>query len=269
MHHILEEITMKKIVTPMLVLAVLVVAAVMAIGNSTDQTLPFTQNWTNTALISANNDWSGVPGIRGFLGDITATNTTAVDPQTLTADVGATTTDFVFANQTINPSAFISGGPAEFETGSDLGGNPTVAMQGSGSADAPHLIIYINSIGKQTLLLGYNLRDVDCQTNTAIIQQFNAQYRVGGAGAWTNIAGAYTSNASDGLGSSCTKVTPVFVPLPAACNNQSDVEIRIMTTNAVSSDEEIGVDDITVEGTDIPTPNNRASWGKVKTIFRY
>ena len=64
---------MKKIVTPMLVLAVLVVAAVMAIGNSTDQTLPFTQNWTNTALISANNDWSAVPGIRGLLGDITGT----------------------------------------------------------------------------------------------------------------------------------------------------------------------------------------------------
>jgi hypothetical protein len=30
---------------------------------TTPQTLPFSQNWTNTGLITANDDWSGVPGI--------------------------------------------------------------------------------------------------------------------------------------------------------------------------------------------------------------
>jgi hypothetical protein len=271
MHHIHEESNMKKIATPMLVLAALVVAAVMAIGNSTDQTLPFSQNWTNTALISANNDWSAVPGIRGFLGDVTTGNVTNVDPSTLTTDVGATTTDFVFANLTINPSGQSSGGPAEFESGADLGGNPTVAMQGSGTSDAPHLILYVSSVGKQNLNLSYNLRDVDCQAAIpgGTGQSFNAQYRIGGAGTWTNLAGTYVANASDGVASQCTKVTAVSAPLPAGCNNQTDVEIRIMTTNAIGTDDEIGVDDILVTGEDIPTPANNSTWGKVKTIFRY
>ena len=37
--------------------------------NNTVQTLPFTQNWTTTTLITANDDWSGVPGIVGYRGD--------------------------------------------------------------------------------------------------------------------------------------------------------------------------------------------------------
>jgi len=254
---------MKKSVTPVLVLAALAVAAVMAIGNSTTQTLPFSQDWTNAGLITANNDWSAVPGINGYFGENGATNTTGVDPTTLTTDLGDGVTD-VFANQS-NPTTFVSGGPAEF----DGIANPTVAMQGSGTADAPHLIVYINSTGKQNLVLSYTLRDIDCQTNSGIIQQFCAQYRIGNAGAWTNIAGSYVANACDGVASSCTLVTPMSLPLPGACDNQSEVQLRIMTTNAVSNDEEIGVDDISVTGQDIPTATNKASWGKVKTIFRY
>jgi len=252
---------MKKSVTPMLVLAALVVVAVMAISDSTNQTLPFSQNWSNPALITANNDWSGVPGIVGYLGDDNTTTATGVDPQTITGDYGVTVG--VFANQGSN-TAFGSGGPAEFDGLPD----PTVGMQGSGTADAPHLIIYINSLGKQNLTLAYNLRDIDCGT-FAITQQFNAQYRVGGVGAWTNIAGGYTANASSGVAGECTKVTPVSLPLPGACDNQADLRLRIMTTNAPSTDDEIGVDDISVTGQDIPTPTNKASWGKVKTIFRY
>jgi len=239
---------MKKSVTPMLVLVALVVAAIAAIGNSTTQTLPFSQDWSNPALITTNNDWSAVPGINGYLGEVTLTNTTGVDPQTLLADIGDGVPD-VFANQT-NASSFTSGGPAEFDALSD----PTVAMQGSGSADAPHLILYINSLTKQNLNLSYNLRDIDCGATAGIIQQFVAQYRIGGVGAWTNIAGSYVANASDGLASTCTKVTPVSVALPPACDNVAEVQIRIMTTNAVSSDEEIAVDDISVTGEDIPPP---------------
>ena len=254
---------MKKKATPMLVLTALIVAAVMAIGNTTTQTLPFSQNWSNTSLITVNNDWSSVPGIEGFFGEVTGTNTTGVDPQTLTADIGDGIPD-VFANQS-NPTTFTSGGPVEF----DGIPNPTVAMQGSGTADAPHLIIHIVTLGKQTINLAYNLRDIDCQTNTGIIQQFVAQYRIGGSGAWTNIAGSYVANANDPAGSTCTMVTPISVALPAACDNQTEVQIRIMTTNAVSNDEEIGVDDILITGADIPTATHKGSWGKVKTIFRY
>ena len=33
------------------------------------QALPFAQDWTNTSLITTNDDWSGVPGVVGFRGD--------------------------------------------------------------------------------------------------------------------------------------------------------------------------------------------------------
>jgi uncharacterized protein len=248
---------MKKPVTPMLVLVALVVAAIVAIASSTTQTVPFTQNWSNAGLITTNNDWSGVPGINGYFGENAATNTTAVDPQTLTTDLGDGIPD-VFANQT-NASSFTSGGPAEFDALAD----PTVAMQGSGTADSPHLILYIDTLNKQTLNLSYNLRDIDCGATSGIVQQFCAQYRIGGAGSWTNIAGSYVANASDGLASTCTKVTPVSVALPAACNNVAEVQIRILTTNAISNDEEIGVDDISVTGVEIPPAPAVGPWGLV------
>jgi hypothetical protein len=167
----------------------------------------------------------------------------------------------VAANQV---PTFGSGGVAEM----DGLANPTIAMQGSGTADAPHIIVFINSLGKQNLNLSYTLRDIDCG-NFSITQQFNAQYRVGGVGAWTNIAGGYTANASSGVPLDCSMVTPVSLPLPAACDNQADLRLRIMTTNAISTDDFIGVDDISVTGEDIPTPTNKQSWGKVKSIFRY
>ncbi len=55
----------------------------MVEANNTPQSLPFSQNWSNTGLITANDDWSMVPGIVGFLGDYAATSSpTNVDPRT-------------------------------------------------------------------------------------------------------------------------------------------------------------------------------------------
>src|ERR687892_701708 len=71
-----------------------------------------TQNWSNTGQITANDDWSGVPSIQGFLGDISAATTADVDPRTLTGDaLGAID---VIANQG-NPNTNTSGGVAEFD----------------------------------------------------------------------------------------------------------------------------------------------------------
>jgi len=42
----------------------------------------FTHNWSNTGLITVNDDWGGVPSIEGYLGQ-GLTTTTAVDPQTV------------------------------------------------------------------------------------------------------------------------------------------------------------------------------------------
>ena len=105
------------------------VGSVTVQANNTAQTLPFSQNWSNINLITTNDDWSAVPGIVGYLGDIdSATSTTNVDPRTLLADYSNVSAIDVIANQT-NPDTLTNGGVAEF----DGIANPTIALQGSGN----------------------------------------------------------------------------------------------------------------------------------------
>src|SRR5262245_27370437 len=69
-------------------------------------TVPFSQDWSNTGLITTNNNWSGVLGVVGFRGDAMVTGT-GVDPQTVLAD-GSSTPVSVLANQT-NPNTNTTG----------------------------------------------------------------------------------------------------------------------------------------------------------------
>lgn len=204
----------------------------------TGQPLPFSQNWTNTGLITTNNVWSGVPGIVGYLGDYSTGTDTGVDPQTLVSDFSNTTVS-VLANQT-DPNGLISGGVAEFEIA-----DPVVAFQGSGTADAPHIVISVNTTGASNITVSYTLRDVDSSADNSV-QPVALQYRIGASGNYTNVPSAFVADASDGP-STATRVTPVGVVLPAEANNQSLVQLRIITTNALGSDEWIGIDNIRVE----------------------
>ena len=216
-------------------------------ANSTPQTLPFTQNWTNINLITVSDDWAGVPGIIGYRGDDPATTTANIDPQTLTADLSQVVD--VNANLT-NPDTFASGGVSEFEIA-----NPVVGMQGSGTADAPHLVLYLNTTGQSNINLTCNVRDIDGSADDAA-QQFNVQYRVGGTGVYTNVTGGYFADVT--TAATATQVTPVNVTLPSNANNQALVEIRLMTTNAAGNDENIGIDDISVTGTGGPVVTSDA-----------
>ena len=206
-------------------------------ADSTPQTLPFTQNWSNTGLITADDNWSGVPGIVGFRGD-DLTTVTATDPQTILADGSGTPID-VIANQA-NPNTQATGGVAEF----DGIANPVVALQGSGTADAPHIVISVNTTGMSGVKVAYVLRDIDGSTDNAV-QPVALQFRVGSTGNYTNIPAGFVADATTGP-SLATLVTVVSVTLPAAADNQPLVQIRIMTTNAIGNDEWVGIDDIIV-----------------------
>ncbi|WP_293907275.1 Calx-beta domain-containing protein [Phenylobacterium sp.] len=195
----------------------------------------FFQDWSNAGLITTDDNWDGVPSIVGFRGD-DITSATGVDPRTLTGD-GTVTVD-VDANQT-NPNTFTTGGVAEFAIA-----NPTVALQGSGTADAPYIALYLNGAGRQNLHLDVDIRDIDGSADNAT-QPFNIQYRIGGTGAWTNLPGSYIADASTGP-SLATLVNHLSIDLPAALNGQSEIQLRFMTTNAAGSDEWLGVDNIGV-----------------------
>ncbi len=203
-------------------------------------TSSFAQDWSNVNLITVNDDWSGVFSIDGFLGDDASTSTAPIDPQTVVT-LGTGTLD-VIASQT-NPS-LSNGGVAEFELP-----NPVVALQGSGTADSPFLLLYLDTTGVSNINVSYNLRDIDGSADNAI-QPVALQYRLGTSGNFINIPTAFISDASTGpsLG---TLVTPVNVILPTEAENQSQVQLRIITGNATGSDEWIGIDDILISGTPI------------------
>jgi hypothetical protein len=208
---------------------------------TTPQTLPFSQNWTNVGLITANDDWSGVPGITGYLGNFDVGAVTNVDPRTLLTPFATNDIDAI-ANQA--SVALTNGGVAEF----DGIANPVVALQGSGTADAPSIVIYLNTTGNTGINFACNIRDIDDSVDNAA-QQVDVQYRVGGTGNYTSVTGGYIADASSGP--STTMTTPLNLALPAAVDNQALVEIRVITTNAVGSDEWVGVDDISVTSTPV------------------
>ncbi|MEN1971964.1 Calx-beta domain-containing protein [Luteimonas sp. MJ204] len=217
-----------------LALALALSAAIGAAqADSTPQALPFAQDWTDTGLVTANDDWSNVPGILGYLGgDLTSAN--GVDPQTVLGADAAGVVD-VIANQT--NTSISNGGVAEFHIA-----DPVVGLQGSGSADAPYLRIHLDTRGASGIQVSYRLRDVDASADDAA-QQVALHYRVGGTGDFSNVPEAYVADASSPGG---TRETPVSVTLPAEADNQALVELRIMTTNAAGNDEWIGIDDISV-----------------------
>jgi predicted extracellular nuclease len=225
-------------------LLVLLVGSLPATADTTAQQLPFSQDWSNTGLITVNDDWSGVPGVVGYRGDA-LTAAPGADPQTVTAD-GSTTPIDVNANQT-NPNTFTTGGVSEFELA-----NPVVALQGSGTADAPHVVLALDTTDKTDITVAYVVRDIDGSADNAI-QQVALQYRVGAAGAYTNLAGGYVADAT--TGGQATQVTPVSVLLPPAAENQSLVQVRVITADAAGSDEWVGIDDISVTGGDQPPPD--------------
>lgn len=213
------------------------VASNSAHADSVPQILPFVQNWSSIGLVTASDDWSGVPGIVGYRGD-NLTAATGADPRAIFADGTMTPLD-VNANQT-NSDTFTTGGVTEFHLA-----DPTMALSGSGTADAPFLLISLDTTGKNNVLVAYTLRDLDGSSDDAI-QRVALQYRVGSSGNFIDLPGGYVADATDG--GIATRVTPVSVTLPADANNQPLIQLRVMTTNAVGNDEWVGIDDIAIDG---------------------
>lgn len=210
----------------------------VAHADNSPQILPYAQNWSN-AVISSNDDWSTVPGVVGYLGDISSSTTSGVDPQTLLLDYSTISAIDVIANLTNTGST--AGGVGDFDSLSD----PMVAMQGSGTADAPHLLFYLNTTNRQNIRVRYSVRDIDVGTDNSV-QQVALHFRVGNSGNFTNVPAAYVADASDGP--DLSKVTPIDITLPPSADNQPLVILRIMTTNAASNDEWVGPDDLQVTG---------------------
>lgn len=191
------------------------------------------QDWSEAGQITTNDDWSGVPSIVGFLGDIDAGSPTGVDPRTLTGvSLGAVD---VIANQA-NPNTLTNGGVAEFAIA-----NPAIALNGSGTADAPGIVIHLDASGRQDVRVQFNAVDLDGSADNAA-QPIAVQYRIGDSGNWTNVDGGYSADVT--TGSEAGQSTAFDLTLPAEVDGQAQVQVRILTANAAGSDEWVGIDDI-------------------------
>jgi len=225
-----------RIAVPLLIGAFLVgIVGIRSVtANSSGQTLPFSQDWSNTGQLTPTppNNWNGVPGIVGYQG-ANLTATVGVDPQTVLVDGDP---PMVLANQT-DPGSVLQGGVAEFEDG-----NPTIALQGTNTADAPNIVITLNTTGKSNVFVSYNLRDIDDSSDDAMTP-VAAQWRLGTSGTFMNLPAGFVADATTGP-NLATLVTPVEVGLPAAANDKAAVQVRIITTNSSGRNEWVGVDDI-------------------------
>ncbi len=226
-------------------LAALALVATPAAADPAPQHLPLAQDWGDKDLITTDDDWSRVPGIVGYRGDA-LTSADGVDPQTVLADGAATPVD-VLANRS-NPAGLATGGVAEFDGLPD----PAVALQGSSTADAPHLVLRVATTGRSRIAVSYVVRDLDGSADDAV-QQVALHYRVGTDGVFTNVPAGFVADATEG--GSATRVTPVAAVLPPDADDRPHVEIRILTANAVGADEWVGIDDILVGGTPLGSPD--------------
>src|SRR5918992_194436 len=215
--------------------------------------LPFSQAWSDTALISRDEDWSGVAGVVGHRGD-GLTSVPGTDPRLVVADGAGTPVD-VNANETDPRAVGLAAGVTEFELP-----DPVVALQGSATAGAPHPVVSLDTrgrAGRSGVTVRYRLRDIDASSNANAVQPVALQYRVGASGDFAAVAGGFVPDATTGPGAA-TLATPVSAVLPAAADDQPLVQLRILTTDAVGQDEWVGVDDIEVDGSGAvcrpPTP---------------
>jgi hypothetical protein len=227
-------------------LAWLLLGAPPAFASATPAPPPLLQSWSDTGLISVDDDWSRVPGVVGYRGD-GLVPLPGVDPRTVLADGSGTPVD-VTANR-IDPRAVgLASGVAEFELA-----DPVVAIQGSSTASAPHVVLSLDTRGRAGVSVRLALRDIDASGADAV-SAVALQYRVGASGDFAEAPGGYVADATSGP-STATLVTPIRTMLPAGANDKPLVQVRVITTNAAGQDEWVGIDDVDVTAaTAAPTP---------------
>jgi hypothetical protein len=209
------------------------------------QPLPFVQAWSDPALVVADDDWSRVPGIVAYRGDVAGP---AVDPSTISSDI-LPSTPHVRANR-LSANDFAPG-VSELQLA-----DAVVAVQPHGSAEYPHLVLHVRTTNLQDIRVQYRLRDVDGSSRNAVVP-VALHFRIGGTGQWTNVAAAFVADATTGPGQASLE-TLIDVALPAGAADQAQVELRIVagfTEGNPDNVESVGIDDIVVKGVaPDPTP---------------
>ncbi len=105
----------------------------------------------------------------------------------------------------------------------------------SGSSNVLSLCLAVNTSGVTGVQLIYTI-ETQGQTAGGFIDEMDLQYRIGTSGVFTTIAGATYQNTATTTTTTAGVTTgynpsTIYVLLPAACNNQSNVQIRWIPRN--------------------------------------
>jgi uncharacterized protein len=214
------------------------------------QPLPFHQDWSDRGLINFLDDWSHVPGIRGYDGIDEANSQEGLDPRELVSDTTLTSQLAVLPRQR-RPDGLTDVPLAHFIPGGGSGPGrqvaaPIVGLRPQMRFPAPFLLLHLDTRGHPRVVVSYDLVDLDGSRRDAV-QPVALQYRVGEVGPFTNVDGAYVADATEGPRQR-GKVTNVQVELPLEAGDQAQLQLRIISANARGPDEWVGVANITVEG---------------------
>src|SRR5262249_35952081 len=127
---------------------------------------------------------------------------------------------------------------------------PTVALSGDGTAQAPFLLLNLDTRETRNVHVRFSLRDLVLPAST-VTEPFALQYRVGTSGNFTNLATGFVGDATDGPIPG-NLVTPVSATLPGAADDQGQLQLRIITTNPSGTARWIAVDNLQVTASATP-----------------
>ena len=196
---------------------------------------PYDQDWSNGALITANDDWSGVTGVQGYLGgDVRAA--TGTDPQTRHGARAAC----------VDRRHRQRSRPGHLATAASSRSTATRSRcRAAARADAPNLVFHLDLTGMTGTQFSFDARDIDGRRRQRRPADRGPVPGRRIAATTRTCPAGYIADATTGP-SLATLVTHRDVALPAATDGQADVYVRVMTTNAAGTDEWVGIDNVAI-----------------------
>jgi hypothetical protein len=223
------------------------VVMVLGMGVSWGQTNPAAFDLSGGSFTFSSQTATGTTYPTNMQGWTTGTNNIATLPTAAPA-----------ANQSL-----VASGTASTSGLSNLGANGFNFLSTSSSPNQQvgEICVSLNSTGRTSLLVSWTAADQSA-TSSLRLMNLTLQYRVGISGVFTTVASTtYTTSSS----SQATAQTFSNIALPAACDNQSVVQIRWVYYESASQSgtrDAIRLDDITVSssaGASCTPPTSQAS----------
>ena len=217
----------------------------------------FTQDWTNAGLITANDDWSGVPYIVGYLGqDITTA--TGADPRTIADRPALSSTSTSSPTRPIRTRSPPAASPNSYDRQPDrrpagLGHRRRALPRPLHGRERPH----------RHQAAGQSARHRRQRRQCGPADQRPVPHRAQRPLDQRPRAAISPTSPPAAARPRSPRSTSPCRPAPTMRRRS---QIRIMTTNAVGSDEWVGIDDIVVSSQ--VEPDHRASRSTTRPCSR-